>query len=202
MNDDIGGGSARTLICRPKRRVVAAAADLIVMVAAMVRAPIASTTARKASRSQAGTASIRKAQPVANAVNSSCSRRCMADLVSKVLKSMVVHDPYTLPLAWDRGAASLPWAPPPRPADPFLDLGPVQPIRQQDHRRDGPRRGAHARRDPRQPDGAADRGAHHRHARLHRDDLRRLRPPWPTVRPPGTRSRPPAPLPPRTDSNR
>jgi Domain of unknown function (DUF4158)/Tn3 transposase DDE domain len=49
----------------------------------------------------------------------------------------------------------------------LVDLRPVQPVRQQGRDRDGPRRHAHARRDPRQPDGAADRGAHDRHARLY-----------------------------------
>ncbi len=106
------------------------------------------------------------------------------------------------PRARYRGAAAVLRASPSRSADLFMDVGPVQPERQQGHHRDGARRDAHARRDPRQPDRAADRGARNRHARLHRDDLRHLRPPRPTIRPDDPRPRPPAPLPPRHPAGR
>ena len=59
------------------------------------------------------------------------------------------------PRARDSGAAAVLRAPPPRPADLLVDLRPIQPVRQQGRRRHRPRRDPHARRDPRQPDGAA-----------------------------------------------
>jgi Tn3 transposase DDE domain len=78
--------------------------------------------------------------------------------------------------------AALLRTPPPRDPALLVDLGPVQPVREQGRRGHRPRRDPHARRDPRQPDRAADREPHHRHARLHPDHLRRLRPRRPAVR--------------------
>jgi hypothetical protein len=98
MNDDIGGGRGAALTRRPKWWVAVVATSATLMAIAMVVALVATSTTRAASRARA-TASVDKPVSVAAASRSKCSRRCMTSMVSKVLKSMVAHDPYTLPLA-------------------------------------------------------------------------------------------------------
>ncbi|MHB9862104.1 hypothetical protein [Streptomyces sp. YIM S03343] len=95
MNDESKGGRTHDAPHRKPRKWFAAVL-LTLAVIATAAAPAASSAAQEKAGSEAVT---HAATSVADSSTIDCSRSCMTHMVDKLLKSMVAHDPESLPLA-------------------------------------------------------------------------------------------------------
>jgi hypothetical protein len=95
MSDESNASSSSSPNRRRRRRPLLIAAAALVLAAAVTLA----FTAVRGTPRQSSPATASAAKSVSTTSNRYCSRECMSAIVGKILKSMVAHDPYSLPLA-------------------------------------------------------------------------------------------------------